>query len=204
MNDFAAIEVTETAPAPDRLTPEFAAEVRRNLRWVLFAAVGAAALLGGLLGLAVDPSLGGGGAGLVGLLVSAAFLAVAAPMAGAVLALVYLFDCWPALLGKRFVRERLGVAPEFLSADGRRQAMKLRGFWAAFARGAVVGWAFAALALLVAYGATGRASFVGPAGVLTILAGNLSAQAWCVRRAIGAGVPGEAGGVGPQLRAKVG
>ncbi len=167
----------------DRLTPELAAEVRRNLKWVLFVATGVAVVASGLFALAVDPSAGGV-AGTVWLAVLGAFLGILIPVAGLVLALVYLFDCWPALLGKRFVRERLGVAAELLSVGGRREAIKQRGFWAAFAQGAVVGWAFAAAALLVSHAATGRASFVGPAGVLTILAGNLSAQAWCVRRAV--------------------
>jgi hypothetical protein len=93
-----------------RLTPEFAAEVRRNLGVWLAATVAFMAVVSAIFGILADPTLSGvtGGAAV---LVFAIFAALFVPCAGMLLALVYLFDCWPAFLRGRFLQERFGCPP---------------------------------------------------------------------------------------------
>src|SRR5690242_12499685 len=98
-------EGTEALPVLDRLTPELAAEVRRNLAVWLAVGVAGMAAFSALFGLAVDPSLSAVTGG-VAVHMFLLFLALLVPSAGLLLALVYLFGCWPALLRGRVLRDR--------------------------------------------------------------------------------------------------
>ena len=131
-----------------RLTPEFAAEVRRNLGVWLFATTACLAVVSAIFGFMTDPTPSGvtGGAAV---LFFAVFAALFVPCAGLLLALVYLFDCWPALLRGRFLQERFGLPAESVSNLARRKEMGSGGYWAALGRGAIVGWAFMSAAILV-------------------------------------------------------
>ena len=175
-------ENTDAVPTLDRLTPDLAAEVRRNL--ILWLAVGVAgmAAFSVLFALAVDPGLSGVTGG-VAMHMFALFLALLVPLVGLLLALVYLFGCWPAVLRGRFLRDRYGVAAEELSGPAWRRALGAAGFWAAAGRGAIVGWAFVSAAGLAWWGLTGKWSLGGPSAVFVLLAAQFAARAWFVRRA---------------------
>ena len=172
----------------DRLTPDMAAEVWRNLLVWSAVGVGCVAALFGFMAVVADPSLGSFARGFAAVLF-AIFLVAVVLVAGMVLVLVYLFECWPALIGRRTLRERFGVPAEALSAQARRRRAGDRGLWAAFGRGVVVGLAFAEAGLLATRALSGRWLFLGPAAILVVMAGNLAAQAWMVRRAVSEQVP---------------
>jgi hypothetical protein len=176
-------ESSDAALALGRLTPDLAAEVRRNLTvWLLVGVAGAAAF-SGLFALAVDPGLSGV-AGGVAVHMFALFLAILVLLVGLLVALAYLFDCWPAMLRGRLLRERYGVAAGELDGPAWRRAMGSGGFWAAAARGAVVGWAFVSAVGLGWWGLTGRWSLGGPSAVFVLLAAQFAARAWFVRQAV--------------------
>ena len=120
--------------ALERLTPDLAAEVRRNLTIWLAVGVAGMAAFSVLFALAVDPSLSGVTGG-VAVHMFALFLALLVPLVGLLLALVYLFGCWPAVLRGRFLRDRYGVAAGELSGPAWRRALGAGGFWAATGRG---------------------------------------------------------------------
>ncbi|MGL4422389.1 MAG: hypothetical protein ACRCZF_17095 [Gemmataceae bacterium] len=188
MDSFGGGEVTmgessNAAPALSRLTPDLAAEVRRNLTVWLSVGVAGVAVLSGLFALAVDPSLSGVTGG-VAVLMFMLFLVLLLPSAGLLLALVYLFDCWPAMLRGRVLRERYGVGAGELDGPAWRRAMGSGVFWAAAGRGAVVGWAFVSAAVLAWWGLTGKWSFGGPSAILVLLAAQFAARAWFVRQAV--------------------
>lgn len=189
----------------DRLTPDLAAEVRRNLLVCLGTGLAVAALLGLAFGLAVDPSFSGVTGG-VGALVFAAFVAIALPLAGLVVTLAYLFDCWPAALRRRFLRERFGVAAEDVAPPARRAVVREPAYWAAVARGAVVGWAFASGTLLAAFALTGKWSSGVPSAMPVFAGGLLAGEAWFVRRVValasarGPGVPVPAPATVPEMQ----
>lgn len=175
--------------ALSRLTPDLAAEARRNLIVWLAAWVAGAAAFSGLFAVAVDPDLSGV-AGGVAVRMFALFLALLVPSAGLLLALVYLFGCWPAVLRGRFVRDRYGVAADDLSGPAWRRAMGVGGFWAAAGQGAIVGWAFVSATGLAWWGLTGRWSLGVPSAVFVVLAAQFAARAWFVRQAVArSGVP---------------
>ncbi|MFO0841940.1 MAG: hypothetical protein U0797_05995 [Gemmataceae bacterium] len=112
------------------------------------------------------------------------FLGLLVPLAGLLLALAYLFGCWPAMLRGRFLRDRYGVAQEELSGPAWRREMGAGGFWAAAGRGAIVGWAFLSAAVLAWWGLTGKWSLGGPSAVLVVMAAQFAARAWFVRQAV--------------------
>jgi hypothetical protein len=176
-------ESSDAPPALNRLTPDLAAEVRRNLLVWLSVGVAVAAVFSALFALAVDPSLSGV-TGAVAVNTFALFLAILASLVSLLLLLAYLFDCWPALLRGRLLRERYGVTAEEMSGSAWRRAMGLGGFWAAAARGAVVGWAFLSGAVMAWWGLTGKWSFGAPSAVLVVLAAQFAARAWFVRQAV--------------------
>jgi hypothetical protein len=180
-----------------RLTPEFAAEVRRNLGIWLAATVAFMAVVSALFGIVADPTLSGvtGGAAV---LVFAVFAALFVPCAGMLLALAYLFDCWPAFLRGRFLQERFGLPSESVSNQARRKEMGSGGYWAALARGAIVGWAFMSAMILVWWRVTGTMGFIVPSIVIALSVGQVAAQAWVVRRVVARQVPPVAGTQGSE------
>ena len=180
-----------------RLTPEFAAEVRRNLGVWLAATVAFIAVVSAIFGILVDPTLSGvtGGAAVI---VFAIFAALFVPCAGMLLALAYLFDCWPAFLRGRFLQERFGLPSESVSNLARRKEMGSGGYWAALGRGVIVGWAFMSAAILVWWGATGNVGFIVPSIVIAISVGQVAAQAWVVRRVVARHAPPVAGTQGAE------
>src|SRR5262249_14932951 len=108
-------ENSDAAPPLSRLTPDLAAEVRRNLIIWLSVGVTGAAVASGLFALAVDPGLSEV-TGSVAVNIFVVFLTFLVPLAGLLLGLVSLFDCWPAMIRGRFLRERYGVAAGELDA----------------------------------------------------------------------------------------
>ncbi len=181
-----------------RLTPEFAAEVRRNLCVWLAATVAFIAVVSAIFGILVDPTLSGvtGGAAVI---VFAIFAALFVPCAGMLLALAYLFDSWPAFLRGRFLQERFSLPAESVSNLARRKELGSGGYWAALARGAIVGWAFMSAAILVWWGATGNVGFIVPSICIALSGGGqVAAQAWVVRRVVARQVPPGAGAQGPE------
>jgi hypothetical protein len=185
-------ESSDPAPALSRLTSELAVEVRRNLAVWVAVWVAVAAAFSGLFAVAVDPGLSGVTGG-VAVRMFLLVLAILVAVVGLLVVLAYLFDCWPALLRDRLLRERYGVAAGELDGPAWRRAMGSGGFWAAAARGAVVGWAFVSAAGLGWWGLTGRWSLGVPSGVLVVVAAQFAARAWFVRQAVArAGVSGPA------------
>jgi hypothetical protein len=189
-------------PVLDRLTPELAAEVKRNLAvWLAVGVVGAAAF-SGLFALAVDPGLSEVTGG-VAVHMFVLFLALMVLLVGLLLTLAYLFDCWPAMLRGRVLRDHYGVAAEELSGRAWRREMGSAGFWAAAVRGAIVGWAFVSAVGLTWWGLTGKWSLGGPSAVFVLLAAQFAARAWFVRlvaaraAALGPGQRGAEPGAGP-------
>jgi hypothetical protein len=175
----------EAKPVLDQLTPGLAQEVRRNLTLSLVVVLAVIAGFALLFAVAVDPGMGGAGpaAGAMFFAVSAGFLVSITAMW---LVQVYLFDCWPAFLRRRFLQAAWGIEPGELSNAARWRWMRSRGYWLAFLRGAIVGWAFASVGVLVAWAARGESpGFAGPA-ILVILSGQLAANAWVVRQVVGA------------------
>ena len=164
----------------DRLTPELAAEVKRNLAVWLAVGVAGVAAFSGLFALAVDPSLSEVTGG-VAVNMFVLFLALLVLLVGLLLTLVYLFDCWPVMLRSRVLRDRYGVAAEELSGRAWRREMGSAGFWAAAVRGAIVGWAFVSAAGLAWWGLTGKWSLGVPSAVFVLLAAQFAARAWFVR-----------------------
>jgi prepilin signal peptidase PulO-like enzyme (type II secretory pathway) len=189
-------ESSDTLPALGRLTPDLAGEVRRNLIVWLAVMVAVAAVFSGLFAIAVDPGLSGV-AGGVAVVMFGVFLTFLVPLASLLLGLVYLFDCWPTMLRGRLLRERYGVAAGELDGSAWRRAMGSGGFWAAAARGAVVGWAFLSAAVLTWWGLTGKWSLGLPSAILVVLAAQFAARAWFVRQAVA-----RAGVLGPEMGAK--
>ena len=186
-------EHNDRSLALSRLTPEFAAEVRRNFSISLAATVAFVAVFSGIFGIAVDPTLSGvsGGAAV---LVFAIFAALFVPCAGMLLALAYLFDCWPAFLSGRFLQERFGLPAESVSNLARRKELGSGGYWAAYARGSIVGWAFLSAMILVWWGATDKVGFIVPSICIAFsVGGQIAAQAWVVRRVVARQVPPVAG-----------
>ena len=190
-------EHDDRSPALERLNPEIAAEVRRNLGVWLAATVAFMAVVSALFGIVADPTLSGvtGGAAV---LVFAIFAALFVPCAGMLLALAYLFDCWPAFLRGRFLQERFGLPAESVSNLARRKEMGSGGYWAALARGAIVGWAFMSAMILVWWRVTGTMGFIVPSIVIALSVGQVSAQAWVVRRVVARQVPPAAGSQGAE------
>jgi hypothetical protein len=180
-------EVANTRQALDRLVPELADEVRRNLIfWLVGAPVLMAVICGGLAVVA-DP--GGSGAGArVGLALSVPLLAFAVTLVADLWALAYIYDCWPAFLRRRFLMSRCGIQPSELYGLGWLRHLRFPGFWLAFLRGAIVGWAFVALSVLAASAVWEQSPprFVGPALVLVVISGQIAAYAWVVRQVVGA------------------
>jgi hypothetical protein len=176
-------ERDDETPALDRLTPELAAEVRRNIAVWLTVGIAGAAAFSGLFALAVDPGLSEVTGG-VARAMFALFVALLVALAGLLLTLVYLFGCWPAMVRGRFLRQRYGVAAGELDGPAWRRAMGSRGFWAAAAQGAVVGWAFVSAVGLAWWGLTGRWSLGAPSAVFVVVAAQFAAWAWFVRRAV--------------------
>lgn len=155
----------------------------RTLRLWLGFATAAIALVAGLFALAVDPGLGDTAGGVA--LLTAAFFALAAlPAAAVVVTLVYLFDCWPAVLRGRHLGERLGASADDLSNSAQRKVVGERAYWAAVARGAAVGWGFASAGLIAAHLASGKWMFVGLSPALVLAGGQLAGRAWVVRRVV--------------------
>jgi hypothetical protein len=152
MVEAEALSMAETANAKqslDRLVPELADEVRRNLiMWLVAAPVFIAVICGGLA-IVADPAGSGAGA-RVGLALSVPLLAFAVTLVADLWALAYLYDCWPAFLRRRFLLSRCGIQPSELSGLGWLRHMRSSRFWLAFLRGAIVGWAFVALGVLTA------------------------------------------------------
>ncbi len=191
-------EHNDRSLALSRLTPEFAAEVRRNLGVWLAATVAFVAVVSAIFGILADPTLSGvtGGAAV---LVFAIFAALFVPCAGTLLALAYLFDCWPAFLRGRFLQERFGMTAESVSNLARRKEIGAGGYWAALARGAIVGWAFMSAMILVWWGATDKVGFIVPSICIALSGGGqVAAQAWVVRRVVARQVPPGAGAQGPE------
>jgi hypothetical protein len=176
-------ENSDAAPTLNRLTPDLATEVRRNLAVGLSVGVAGAAAFSVLFALAVDPSVSGVTGG-VAVRMFVLFLIILVLMVGLLLVLVYLFECWPAMLRGRLLRERYGVAAGELDGSAWRRAMGSGGFWAAAARGAVVGWAFVSAAAMTWWGLTGKWSLGVPSGVFVLLAAQFAARAWFVRQAV--------------------
>lgn len=172
-----------------RLTPELAIVVRRNLTiWMTVVLAGLAVLCGGLA-VAADPGLSEATSSIAGIMFWASLVSLL-PFAGLLLAMVYLFDCWPAMLRGRFLRERYGVAPEELSSAAGRKAMLGGEFWAAAGRGAIVGWAFLSAAGLAEWGMTGKLSLSGLSLMLIGLAMHISTRSSFVRQKVsGAEMP---------------
>jgi len=171
-------------PGLDKLTPELAAEVRRSLILAALIALAAAAGFSILFGLAVDPepsSVTGG----VAVIIFMIFMGMLVPTLGLLVALAYLFECWPILIRRNILREHFGVPVEKLTMDARRQEMRSAGYWMAAGRGAVVGWGFVSAAIMIWWAFTGKWSFSGPSLVLVVLAAQFSAQAWAVRAIVG-------------------
>jgi hypothetical protein len=171
-------------PVLDKLTPELAAEVRRSLILTGLIALAASAAFSILFGLAVDPEPSNvtGGVAVVMFLL---FTGMLVPILGIVVALAYLFECWPILIRRSFLHEHYGVPIEKLRMDARRQEMRSAGYWMAAGRGAVVGWGFVSAAIMIWWAFTGKWSFSGPSLVLVVLAAQFSAQAWAVRAIVG-------------------
>lgn len=166
-------------PALDKLTPELAAEVRRNITVWLTVGIAGIAVLSILFALAVGVSEGGVAASMFLL-----FLGLLVPMVGLLLTLVYLFGCWPSMLRTRFLYEHYRVAAEDLAGTAWRRSMGYGGFWTAAGRGAFIGLVFVSIVVLAWWGLTGKWSFSAPSGILVILAAQFSARAWFVRQAI--------------------
>ena len=179
----------DVASPLDRMTPELALEVRRNLIFWLCVSVGCFAAFSCLFALAVDPELSEVTRG-VAVRMFGLFLGLLVPCAGLLLALAYLFDCWPAMLRGRLLREHYGVGAADLSGTAWRQSMGSGGFWVAAGRGAIVGWAFLSAAVVAWWGLTGNWSFGPPSAILLVPATQFAARSWFVRRAVArAGVP---------------
>lgn len=168
-------------PTLDRLTPELAAEVQRNLTiWLTVGAAGMA-VFSIFFALAVGVS---GATGGIAMSMFLLFLGLLVPLVGLLLTLVYLFGCWPSMLRARFLRDRYGVAAEDLAGPAWRGSMGSGGFWTAAGRGAIIGLVFVSAAVLAWWGLTGKWSVSAPSVILVILSAQFSARAWFVRRAV--------------------
>jgi hypothetical protein len=170
-------------PALSRLTPDLAAEVRRNIFVVVLIGVAIMAAFSVLFALAVDPSLSEVTGGVAGAMF-AVFLSFLVPTVGMFLVLVYLFDCWPAVLRNRVLRERYGVGADALSNPAWRQVLGMGAFWAAAARGAIVGWAFVSATSMTLWGLTGKLALSSASAVLIVFAAQIAARSWLVRQAV--------------------
>ena len=165
-----------------RRTPELAAEVRRTLGRILVFGGAPVAVSLLVIDTAAKSSLAFQGARGPSPFVVFPHLFV--PLVGMLLALAYLFDCWPAFLRERTVRERYGAAAEDLSGRAWRRAMCSGEFWIAFARGVVVAWAFASLLTLLSWwGSIASWSFDGMHGTMILCGGQIGARSWFMRRA---------------------
>lgn len=164
------------------LTPDLAAEVRRNLQVWLCVAVGAVGAICVLFAWLVDPDFAGFGAS-VGVRLASAFSAMLVFVAGLLITLAYLFGWWPAFLRRRFLSDRFGVAEKDVSLAARKRFRGDPGLWAAAGQGAVVGWAFATTGLLLGWVVLGK-WFASLAYCLVFIGASTAAHAWVVRRVV--------------------
>jgi hypothetical protein len=176
-------ENSRIAVTLDRMTPEVSAEVRRNLLVWLGVTVVAVTAFCVLFAWLADPDFTGVGA-TVGVAMMGGLLTLLVVVAGLLITLAYLFDCWPAFLRRRVLAERFGVAAGDVSGAARNRLLGEVGLWVSVGRGAVVGWAFAATGLLLGWVVSGKWVFVGPSFLLVFFGANTAAQAWVVRRAV--------------------
>ena len=166
-----------------RWTPEVAAEVKRNQ--ILWLVVTVAAVVGFCLvfALLVDPNFSGAG-GAIGMRMITFMVALLAPCIALILALVHLFDCWPAALRSRFLQERFAVSAQDV-AQARRGAIDSSGYWLAVLRGVIVSWAFVSLGMLTWWLFSGKWGLGFPSAMIVIVAAQISGQAWTIRKLVG-------------------
>jgi hypothetical protein len=176
-------ENSNATTALSRLTPDLAIEVRRNLTVWMSVVLACFAIISGVLAVAVDPGLSEATGSIAGIMFGASLFRLL-PFAGLLLAMVYLFDCWPAMLRGRFLRERCGVKPKELDNAAWWRAMCTGEFWVAAGRGAIVGWAFLSAAGLAEWGITGKSSFSGLSLMLIGLAMQISTRSSFVRQKV--------------------
>ncbi len=166
----------------DRLTPDLAAEVRRNLQVWLCVAVGTVGAICVLFAWLADPDFTGFGASLV-LWLASVFSVMLVFVAGLLITLAYLFGWWPAFLRRRVLSDRFGVAEEDISPAARKRFWGDPGLWAAAGQGAVVGWAFAATELLLGWVVLDK-WFGSLVYCYVFIGANTAAHAWVVRRVV--------------------
>lgn len=163
-----------------RWTPEIAAEVRRTQVFWISITVGVLVAFSLVFGLLVDPSPGGMGAA-VGMRILLLMAAIVTPCIALILALVYLFDCWPAALGRRFLQEHFSISNQQISL-AMRGGINTGGFWAAILRGAIVSWGFVSLGLLTWWAFSGKWSLGFPSAMIVVVAMQISMRARAIRK----------------------
>ncbi len=167
-------------------TPEADAEVRRNLLTAVGIIAGSLLLVLLALAAVINPPGSTEWFRVAPLLLFALILPVLV-MAGACLTLAYPMGCWPGFMRSRRVSELYGIDASGASNRGMRRWMARRAYWAAFAGGAAVGFAFVAPWFFTAW-ATSRKGFPEgfffPALLMVVYAGGFAARAWVVRQLV--------------------
>jgi hypothetical protein len=165
-----------------KLTPEANALVKRNL-FIVIGAFGAFALVLVLL-LAVLINPPGSTQGFrVGMLLLVALVLPLLALGGAGFTLAYPFGAWPGMIHASRLRELYGIDPQALSNEAMRARIKTSGYWAAFAKGAGVAFAFVLPWILIQRAISGHFSggTIFPGLIALINAGGISVRAWVVR-----------------------